>query len=329
MSIEIIKSQIDKFLGSETPEVMVIKGKWGVGKTYSWNKFLLEAKNNNRIKLKKYSYVSLFGINSLDAFKYAIFENVVDQKLIGTEATIETFTNNFGSVSKSVGTKVLDLFKSKSTTHAIESLAFLSLSNIIICIDDLERTRANLFPKDVLGLVSLLKEQKKCKVVLLLNDGEDGLEDYVKYREKVIDFEMEFSPTAAESAKIAFDGTELSSFAVKVLKESSVKLNIRNIRVLKKIERLIKLVIPYLAEYEQEITDQVIQSLVLFSWCYYCEKSDGAPPLSFVITLEYSLLFGISIETEDSDEHKKWKPTISEYGYLLIDELDLLDMFRH
>lgn len=103
MSIEIIKSQIDKFLNSEIPEVMAIKGKWGVGKTYCWNKYLLEAKDNNRIKLNKYSYVSLFGINSLDAFKYAIFENVIDQNLVGTEPDIETFQSNVVSHFKTWG----------------------------------------------------------------------------------------------------------------------------------------------------------------------------------------------------------------------------------
>lgn len=208
-------------------------------------------------------------------------------------------------------------------TTTIESIAFLSLKEIIICIDDLERRGKSLDIKDLLGLISLLKEQKKCKIVLLLNDGEDGLEDYIKYREKAIDFELEFSLTAIESAEIAFDGTELSNYAVEVLKESSVKLNIRNIRVLKKIERLVKLVMPCLAKYEQEITHQVIQSLVLFSWCYYCEKSDDAPPLDFVIKLEYSL-FGIGVEAEDTDEHKKWKSIISGYGYRLTDELDVL-----
>ena len=73
MSIEIINQQIDKFLSTEAPEVIVVKGKWGIGKTFSWNKFLLDAKNNSRIKLNKYSYVSLFGINSLEAFKFSIF----------------------------------------------------------------------------------------------------------------------------------------------------------------------------------------------------------------------------------------------------------------
>jgi hypothetical protein len=194
MSIDVIKSKIFQFLESEEPEVMAIKGKWGVGKTYSWNKFLSDAKSGNIIKLEKYSYVSLFGISSLDHFKYAIFENVVERSIIGTDITIDTFTDNIQSSTKRLGQKGLDFFKSKSTSHAIESFAFLTLNKTIICIDDLERVGKGLEIKDVLGLVSLLKEQKKCKIVLLLNDGEEGLGDYEKYREKVIDFELEFSP---------------------------------------------------------------------------------------------------------------------------------------
>ncbi len=85
MSIEIVKSQIQEFLSNDKPEVLAIKGAWGVGKTYSWNKFLLNAKNSNAIALERYSYVSLFGINSLDAFKYTIFEHVIKREMIGTE----------------------------------------------------------------------------------------------------------------------------------------------------------------------------------------------------------------------------------------------------
>jgi Cdc6-like AAA superfamily ATPase len=40
MSINVIKSQIEKFLATDTPEVIAIKGAWGVGKTYSWKKFV-------------------------------------------------------------------------------------------------------------------------------------------------------------------------------------------------------------------------------------------------------------------------------------------------
>lgn len=330
MSIEVIKTQIEKFLDSPTPEVVAIKGKWGVGKTYCWNKFLKEAKNSERIKLEKYAYVSMFGINSLDAFKYAIFENVIDCNLIGIDANAETFQDNIGSLSKKIGKKLLPYAEAisrigtrTSLTTTIESVAFLFLNNIIICIDDLERKGTNLNIKDVLGLVSLLKEQKNCKVVFLLNDGEAGLEDYEKHREKVIDIELEFSPDATESVKIALDGTELNDNAAEILKESSIKLNIKNIRLLKKIERLVMQILPSLDGYEQELTHQAVTSLVLFSWCYYCHISDGAPALDFVSTFERSFL-GLEIEEDGNEEHKKWSRFIREYGYLNSDEFDVL-----
>lgn len=83
MSIAVVKNQINAFLATEKPEVIAIKGAWGVGKTYSWKQFLLAAKQSKEIALKRYSYVSLFGINSLDALKYAIFENDDSAAVLG------------------------------------------------------------------------------------------------------------------------------------------------------------------------------------------------------------------------------------------------------
>lgn len=57
MSLALIKAQIDRFLQADTPEVMAIRGAWGVGKTFAWNKYLNEAKHNNGIALDYYSYV--------------------------------------------------------------------------------------------------------------------------------------------------------------------------------------------------------------------------------------------------------------------------------
>ena len=126
MSIETIKSEITRFLESETPEVMAIKGKWGTGKTYLWNELLKE--NKDKIKFEKYSYVSLFGINSLDVFKYAIFENTVSRNLIGDEISVEAFQKDSTGLLKTLGMKSLDILKSKSNSHAVESLAFLWVS---------------------------------------------------------------------------------------------------------------------------------------------------------------------------------------------------------
>lgn len=323
MSIKVIKKQIDKFLKSDTPEVIAIKGAWGVGKTYTWKKFLDEAKAEKRVSLDKYSYVSLFGINSLEAFRFAIFENVVSKELIGTEANIETFKQNTTSLSMALGRRSLGLFTGiplvKNFSSTIDSLSFLSLRKTLICIDDLERKGANLSIKDVLGLISQLKEQKGCKIVLLLNDGEDGLNDYVKYREKVIDIELAFAPTSEECVSIAFEG---KGYVYETLKELTQKLGIKNIRVLKKIERIIELAEPYWTDYEQEIRYQFIHSLTLFTWCYYGADNDG-PTLDFVTNLGYSF-WGIGDNKTDSEEHKRWKTLLGDYGYQLTDDLDIV-----
>ncbi|MEJ1720226.1 NTPase, partial [Escherichia coli] len=78
--------------------------------------------------------------------------------------------------------KEVPVVKNFSTT--LEAMSFLTVSKMIVVIDDLERRGKNLDVKDVLGLVSLLKEQKDCKVVLLLNNGTASMEDYSTYKEK-------------------------------------------------------------------------------------------------------------------------------------------------
>ena len=326
MSIDIIRSEITRFLQSSTPEVMAIKGSWGVGKTYSWNKFLVDAKKNKSIALGKYSYVSLFGLNSLDAFKCSIFEQVVDKSLIGSNASVQTFTDNTLSSIGSAGRKSISLFGggllSKGLSPAaIQSLSFLWLNETLICIDDLERKGSSLSIKDVLGLVSLLKEQKKCKIVLLLNDGEDGLDDYAKYREEVIDIELQFDPTAKECAAIAFD---VKDPVITLLSEFTQKLDIRNIRILKKIERLVKLVVPVLQGFEHDLVSLVVQSLTLFSWCYYCGKDrKDIPPLDYVAKLGYTP-WATSDEQLQDEEHTKWNLLLKNYGYYQTDDPDCL-----
>ena len=79
MSVSLIQTQVENFFKSETPEVIAIKGHWGVGKTFGWNKWLGEVKTAGRIGLERYSYVSLFGINSLDDLKQGDFSEYSKQ----------------------------------------------------------------------------------------------------------------------------------------------------------------------------------------------------------------------------------------------------------
>ena len=97
MSIDLVNGEISKFLQSDKPEVLCIRGKWGVGKTYNWTKRLGEAQKAGNVVLPRYSYVSLFGINSLEELKQAIFENVITLskgKLRADLGTLDEFVNS-------------------------------------------------------------------------------------------------------------------------------------------------------------------------------------------------------------------------------------------
>src|SRR5271168_178813 len=111
MSIEIVKDQIRRFLSSDEPEVICVSGRWGVGKTYAWNQYLKDAHDGADIALKRYSYVSLFGLNSLDELKYAIFENSVKSSDVGVELTLKALRSNTTAAAEQFVRKSLRVIK--------------------------------------------------------------------------------------------------------------------------------------------------------------------------------------------------------------------------
>lgn len=321
MSIELIKTQIASFLDSTEPEVMAIRGSWGVGKTFTWNQVLLDSKEHEKLKWGKYSYITLFGVNSLDTLKNAIFENLIDKKLIGTEPTVSSFKDNAVSMSASLGRRGLKQLKNlpfiKQGNSMIDSLSYMYVSESLICIDDLERKGSALDPKDVLGIVSQLKEQKKCKIVILLNDSDiKKIPNYNEFKEKVIDKELNFNPTPTECVKLIVSDNHPLYAEFKGCVES---LKLTNMRVLKKTFGFINQCSEYCEAFESEVVSQVCQSLTLFVSSYYKSSSDNHIP-SIEFLLNKSLY--VSNRNEDCEEEKKWRLTLQEYGFYYLDELD-------
>ncbi|MFK5927480.1 MAG: hypothetical protein QM483_12680 [Desulfuromusa sp.] len=324
MSIDIIENQIGRFLASEAPEVVSIKGAWGVGKTYAWNKYLVNAKNLKKIALRKYSYVSLFGINSLEDLKFSIFENMVDERSIGRRPTVESFKINTAKLLKSLGKKSLPIISSNASIdhyHSIiNSLSFLSLEKTIICIDDFERKGNSIEAQDILGLISQLKEQKKCKVVLILNDeslSEGSSIDYIKLREKVIDTELRFAPTAEDCVEIALNSDKVA----RLLGINIIKLGINNIRIIKKIEKLAALLVPQLKSYDDQVMHQALRTISLLTWCYYGQSSD-TPDYNFVVSRN-SVFGDLDDEITLSTQQLVWCAVLRNYDNYAVDEFDL------
>ncbi|KZN65475.1 hypothetical protein [Pseudoalteromonas luteoviolacea] len=317
MSVELVKQQILEFISTDIAEVLAIKGSWGVGKTYTWEKQIEDLKNN--ISMKSYSYVSLFGVNSLEAIKESILVNATDTQNIGQPP-----------VFKKKSKEVLKMLKEAklpyigSVNSLMAAAANLAIKDMIICFDDIERHSEDISIKDFMGLVSYLKEKNKCKVVLLLNEDAPGttFEDYKTYKEKVVDIQLHFEPTAKES----FDTMVQSDFKYfEHLKGICEILQIINKRVIEKIYRHCEGLGKLLENYDDLIKIQVITSSAILNWCYYSkgENSESIPDFEFVAKLP---LTGkkIMFEKWGEEKSKKWLSKLDSCQYTHSDELDLL-----
>ena len=323
MSLSFVRKNIMEFISYDLPEVMVIKGDWGVGKTYCWDECLRNTAREKKLALSKYSYVSLFGINSLECLKNSIFENVVYKNQIGHGDSFDNFIEssskkllNFG---KSNAALVKDFPFIKNFIPMLDRMSFLSLKETLICIDDIERRGKGLTITDVLGLISMLKEQRKCKIVILLNENELRKSKLNKYKEKVIDYEVEFHPTSEECVSLAFGHNTPD-----VVKGYCNALQIKNIRVLKKIERLSIVANSYLSDVREMLKNEVMHSLVLFVWCYYCSEANKKIPTLDFIRGKGIDLYNISDKKEKDPVHAEWDRLLMAYKYYHTSELDVV-----
>lgn len=144
--------------------VLSLNGEWGIGKTKFWEKYSKE----NLIKddKEKVAYISLFGKDSLEAINSTILLEIskkqeklkllkgLKQKYNAALGTINNLTYGIGGV---LGSALLS---------ALDNDFF---ENKIICFDDFERISDKLSHKDVMGLISNLKEDKKCKIVMIMH----------------------------------------------------------------------------------------------------------------------------------------------------------------
>lgn len=321
-AIDLLETEIKRFLASDEPEVLCISGDWGVGKTYSWNKLLEKIREEHAGNIPRYSYASLFGLSSIEELKSEICGSisiVVSENLglfeKGKNAAIGFLENN-KSAAKS-------LPKIRDYLNAIEHFQFSLIKNQIVCIDDLERMNKGLGVQDVFGLISQLREQRSCKVVLLLNKDElDKIEihkkDFEEHSEKVIDVFLKFEPTSQEAMAIADpDKGQEGSF----VSDDCVLLNISNIRVIKKIARLANIIRPCLGDYDEQITKDILHSLTLFAWCKY--QPTLAPSHEHILKYYTGGFLGMAKKAQEmNDEEKKWEAILSSYGFSAFDEID-------
>lgn len=328
MSTALVAAEISRFLASPDAEVLCIKGKWGVGKTFAWRTYLADAVAADSSALGRYSYVSLFGLNSLEDLRYAIVEGSVLLAQSGTGPTVETMAaflmEKLGRGQPFFNIALASMGK-QAVGAALAKAAYLAVRNQLVCFDDLERAGDGLNALDVLGLASSLKEQRGCKVVLLLNEeemAEKARKEFDRQLEKVADVSLVFEPTSSEAAAIALpDANSVSE----MLRDRINKLGIVNIRVIKKVERLAKRLSDLVRGFSQPIQEQVVSAVTLAGWSVL-QPSD-APTLDFL--REYNTFTMALRKRQGGDddqlaEAEKWTARLTNYPYKYADDLDLL-----
>ena len=312
MLTKVVEGEIARFLASTEPEVLCIKGKWGVGKTFAWNRYVLEAKAEKRIVLPRYAFVSLYGVNTPEQLRASITENTVVREQIGEPIDLATVLNDPVGKVRALWRKMLSTLRyvpgSEEVNAIIQQLSFLSVREEIVCLDDLERKGDELRIRDILGLATFLKEQRKCKVVLILNDGafanSEG-DDFKTFFEKTVDSHIDFRPSAEECAQIAI---QENGDVYKEIRTHCVTLGITNIRVIQRIKRMLRLLEPLLEKYDPIVLSDYTKYLVLLGWSKY---SEDAPAVEFLKSRRSPLYTG---KKEKSEEELRWGALLDEYG---------------
>lgn len=223
--IDKIKEKLIQIFKDESAVCTTINGKWGVGKTYFWHKFV---EDNSKELNKSFVYISLFGKDSVNQIvKEIIFQAYRASKVISEvseKAKYLKFDKILDSVVPTLGSAIIG---------CISFFEKKDFENIIICFDDFERLSNKLSIKDVFGLISELKEQKNCHIVMIFNADEvkfDG--ETKKYKDKIIDYEFEYSPSLEDTYKIVKDRLKcFKEYPLEYFKDK----NINNIRVMRRV----------------------------------------------------------------------------------------------
>lgn len=177
--VDVEKEIYDYIVAKETAGALLLKGKWGSGKTYLINSIIEKEKKNY-----KFIKISLFGLDSINDIE----KNIIINYYLGNG----TLSKNAKKISK-LSNILINILPEKiaKLTFSINLLDFLEIEknkhnkSIIIVLDDFERSRVQI--DNLLGLINNYCENKKIKAIIIANEDEIKCNnDYKRFKEKVI-----------------------------------------------------------------------------------------------------------------------------------------------
>lgn len=278
---------------------IAIDGEWGIGKSYMYHKTIKE-KIKEELNITPI-YTSVFGKRD----ENEIIKDLVSQFLTIENKNADSIRNFIEGTFKLFGKNTdMDLvFKFFKKEH---------MKNTIVCIDDFERLSDKIPVQDVLGLISELKENKGCHVILLYNRSKintNSQEQFNNYIEKIVDVTYNYTPNPCDQLEL-LKGLLKYPLHTKKFPQEEVKKYLLNLEIKSKIDELklinlreIKKIIYCFNEYFEGLDNEYLKdeyTQVLFAnVIFYCIVN-----AKLVIKLENELSVISQKDTESINENK-------------------------
>lgn len=306
------EATVEKFLALQGPAGMLIKGPWGSGKTYYWHHTIQQLRNEGgRIHPEGYAYISLFGLETLDDIRDAIFLSLASN---GDSGSKLAKLSQYAPIVK-------ELPGVEGWASLASAMSFSAVESCLVCVDDVERHSKGLCVSDILGLLDHLKYQKRCKIVLIGNVDSMTETDYLPAAEKLLDLEVQIERSPSDAWDLILGDSPSPPAA---LRESCATLQIGNMRTLERLRDILRIASNSLDLLPPERQDPAIRSLVLFTYLKQ-HASHELPSLEYLRTS--TTVAPAPQLRERTDDEKRWDNFLRDYGYHHTDDLDqvLLD----
>jgi hypothetical protein len=199
----------------------------------------------------------------------------------------------------------------------LETLATSLITRTIVCIDDVERLGSGIQMEELMGLVSELKVESQCKIILLFNEEQLGksAEQYALASEKVVDKKLSFVTTASEAVEIGLPAdTPLRHFVVPCIET----LDISNIRTIQKIAKGLTMVHDVIPNCSDVVKQQAAIAVAVFAGALY-EAGNRFPTPEQVRAHNWYSAAG---NDDHGDVGNEWREKLRACGFLICDEFD-------
>lgn len=301
------KKRLIELLKNQDHKVIVLKGKWGTGKTRLWRDVNSELYQDNKESI----YVSLFGVKTVNELKLRIFKSVCSTEETTTSKLFDT------------GSGILKGFLKRFSGYSIEDGVLLWLPDIVknklIVIDDIERKHKSLDIDELMGMLDEYSENHKTRFLILLNTDKLNEGDvWASLHEKVVDIELTLDPLPSESFDIAADGN--TETYLTETKNAVEILNINNIRVIRKIINTIAYVIKE-SGVEDVPTSNWIPSTVLLTASHY-QAINNPPPFEYIKSYNSVSALLPKKEKQPNQDELGWSKLLRDLDINFPDEFE-------